>query len=59
MTSNKILQCESLILSDIIIYFVNFHVRLISKVYGKISVSFGLVQNLEFSDLAMAKVEKG
>jgi hypothetical protein len=27
------------------------------KVYGKILVSFGLVQNLEISLLAMAKVE--
>jgi hypothetical protein len=27
------------------------------KVYGKILVSFGLVQNLEISYLAMAKVE--
>jgi hypothetical protein len=31
---------------------------MLSKVYGKISVSFGLVQNFEISDLAMAKVEK-
>jgi hypothetical protein len=28
------------------------------KVYREISVSFGLVQNFEISDLAMAKVEK-
>jgi hypothetical protein len=29
-----------------------------SKVYCKISVSFGLIQNIKISDLAMAKVEK-
>jgi hypothetical protein len=32
---------------------------MILKVYCKISTSFGLVQNLEILDLAMAKVEKG
>jgi hypothetical protein len=31
---------------------------MISKVYGKILLSFGLVQIFEISDLAMAKVEK-
>jgi hypothetical protein len=31
---------------------------MISIVYRKISASFGLVQILEISDLAMAKVEK-
>jgi hypothetical protein len=31
---------------------------MISKVFGKILVSFGRVQNLEISDLAMAKDEK-
>ncbi len=31
---------------------------MLSKVYRLISVSFGLVQNFEISDLAMAKVEK-
>jgi hypothetical protein len=31
---------------------------MISKVFCKISVLFGLVQNLEISDLAMAKDEK-
>ncbi len=31
---------------------------MISKVYRKIWVLFGLVQNLQILDLAMAKVEK-
>jgi hypothetical protein len=31
---------------------------MLSKVYHEISVSFGPIQNLEISDLAMAKVEK-
>jgi hypothetical protein len=31
---------------------------MISKVYYEISVPFGPIQNLEISDLAMAKVEK-
>jgi hypothetical protein len=31
---------------------------MISKVYFKISVSFGLVQNLEIWDFTMAKVER-
>jgi len=31
---------------------------MIYKIYCKILVSFGLVQNLEISDLAMTKVEK-
>jgi hypothetical protein len=31
---------------------------MLSKVYRLISVSFGLVQNFEISDLAMAKIEK-
>jgi hypothetical protein len=31
---------------------------MILKIFGEISVLLGLVQNLEISDLAMAKVEK-
>jgi hypothetical protein len=30
----------------------------LSKIDRKISVSFGLIQNFEISDLAMAKVKK-
>ncbi len=42
-------------------YFVQFQSRLLlsvlSKVYRKISASFRLIQNINISDLAMAKVE--
>jgi hypothetical protein len=59
MTSNKISPYTTLISFT----FIAFHYLLLSllvilKVYCKISVLLGLAQNLQISDLAMAKVEK-
>ena len=45
---------------SILMYFINFCLcfQCFQKFTAKISVSFGLVQNFEISDLAKAKVEK-
>jgi hypothetical protein len=42
----------------ILFNFVTLWILMISKVYREILVSFRLVQKMEISDLAMAKVEK-
>ncbi len=62
------------LLGNLVIFEINFVYRLVqlivipfvlsllllvfSKAYHKILVLFGLIQNFEFSDLAMAKLEK-